>query len=200
MRRSTSHVSRLSAGLLLALVLGGCSDEDEVTEQTYLGVLDPSPGAPHTAGCDEADTESNDALGLAQPVDFASCSASPKGMIAGSNDVDYFTFDFSAADSCGTPSVQATGGVRVCVFPVCPDGATVIPQKSGAGSPCHDGVPRYQSSGLVGCCADGDGERAEVLDYTCTSAPSPAFGTAYVRVDYRVVDPGCHPYTLDVTR
>jgi hypothetical protein len=111
-------------------------------------------------------------------------------VVAGSNDVDYFRFDGDPTLSCtALPSAHAGAGVRVCIFPMCTEGATEL-------NGCVTGEAKYILTGLIGCCAE-NGEVAQPERFTCTAPASTGSANIYLRVDLPTADPTCREYSLD---
>ena len=187
------HRASTLIGMCLGLVMAGCGDDwwllgsESVEVKTYYGLEDPPAGGELTS-CDAGESEPNGSLPQAVVItEEESCAGKIDGIVAGSDDVDYFRVDMDPG--CGTsPSVKGVGGTRVCVFPVCREGATEL-------GGCASGGPRFLDSGPIGCC--GDDGVAQPEAFACSDPLGIAGSSMFIRVDLREPQAACVEYSIE---
>jgi hypothetical protein len=151
----------------------------------------PGSGGSGATGCSDPGPEPNDTIGSGTTIqDSLSCfpieSSSQGGMVAGSEDVDYWSFPSATdicAGSCGVPELcptkptlhvdQATQATRFCLFPQC--ATTSSPDVVD----CQAGSTPATDTGVSGCCATGSDV---VMHFECTQGSS-TLTEMIVRVD-----------------
>lgn len=141
------------------------------------GVVDTGP-----LTCPEVDKEPNATDSTAVKLkDIDDCDGSGSnlaGVVAGGADEDVFRFRGSDTFGCTVdPTASTADKVRLCVFVRCSSLSTKI-------KGCPKGLPQtWGTTGIDGCCTDGDSGGTVQVDFTCTDLGTSDTADVFMRVD-----------------
>ncbi len=144
---------------------------------TDTGSTDTGPLA-----CPEVDKEPNEldtnAIKLKDIDDCDGSGSNFAGVVAGGADNDVFRYRGTDSFGCTVdPTASTTDKVRVCIFVRCTSFLTKI-------NSCPKGLPQtWGSTGIDGCCTDGDSGGTVQVDYTCTDVGTSDTADVFMRVD-----------------
>lgn len=147
------------------------------TGVTDTGVTDTGP-----LSCPEVDKEPNASDSTAVKLkDIDDCDGSGSnfaGVVAGGADEDVFRYRGSDTFGCTVdPTASTTDKVRLCLFVRCSSLSTKI-------KGCPKGLPQtWGSTGIDGCCTDGDSGGTVQVDFTCTDLGTSDTADVFMRVD-----------------
>ena len=132
--------------------------------------------------CPEVDKEPNEldtnAIKLKDIDDCDGSGSNFAGVVAGGADNDVFRYRGTDSFGCTVdPTASTTDKVRVCIFVRCTSFLTKI-------NSCPKGLPQtWGSTGIDGCCTDGDSGGTAQVDYTCTDVGTSDTADVFMRVD-----------------
>jgi hypothetical protein len=151
------------------------------------------PACPDPSPAEQNESENTAFALAAQPIDDCDGSGSSiQGVIAGANDVDWYTYVGDDSFGCVVDPTrsftQSQGGLRLCKFMECVDANAVTEITCGGGS-----SPATSPQGRDGCC----GTAGFVADVNCTGSTDD-ITEVYIRLDQPGANAStCNSYTLD---